>query len=375
MPRGDVDVVKKMIVCVLLLAVLVSVLPTGALAAKKPGIKFPVKIGLMIVGDEVTLTPTLRQLAQSDLVWESSDEAIAQIWGGKLTAIAEGRAIISASAGGAKARCGVVVLPKTVRIDVGAQYTLPRGGVEQYAVKDKTIASVTKKGVITGKKEGETLLMARYGKQKVLVTVVVGGAAQSEEVEPHASTMIDGVGDATQVVLVEYTGGSSATLSLHEKKDGSWKQLFACAAYVGENGLDKAVAGDKRTPTGTYNLTTPFGIKDDPGANMPYTKVTKYHYWCGDSSSPYYNQLVDERTVDRKHTSSDEYLIEYKGVYNYCLFIDYNAAGEPGKGSCIFLHCTGSKKSTGGCVAIPEQAMKQVIQWAKPGVKIVIRKK
>jgi L,D-peptidoglycan transpeptidase YkuD (ErfK/YbiS/YcfS/YnhG family) len=229
--------------------------------------------------------------------------------------------------------------------------------------------TVNAEGIVTGVAEGQTQLMVYYGKQRVLIDVTVGNP-KSEDTGVSTD-----VGDATQVVLVEYTGGSSAILTLHEKVNGSWQQLHECAAYVGENGLDKTVAGDRRTPTGVYNLTTPFGILDDPGANMPYTKVTEYHYWCGDSSSKYYNQLVDERTADRKHTSADEHLIEYKGVYNYCMFIDYNAQGTAGKGSCIFLHCMGSKKSTGGCVAIPQEDMKKVLQWAKPGVKIVIRNK
>ena len=184
----------------------------------------------------------------------------------------------------------------------------------------------------------------------------------------------DVAGTANQIVLVEHTGGSKATISLHEKKDGVWTQLSSTAGYVGKNGIGKTVEGDKKTPTGTYNLTTPFGIKDDPGAQMPYTKVTKYHYWCGASSSKYYNQLVDERTVDRKHTSSDEYLINYKGVYNYCLFIDYNASGEAHKGSCIFLHCKGKNKYTAGCVAVEESVMKQIVRWARDGAKIVIQR-
>ena len=84
---------------------------------------------------------------------------------------------------------------------------------------------------------------------------------------------------------------------------------------------------------------------------------------------------MDEREVSRKHKSSDEYLIKYKGAYNYCMFIDYNAEGTPNKGSCIFLHCTGKNKYTAGCVAIPEKMMKQIICWAREGTKIVIRKK
>lgn len=363
---------KKRWICALLLAALLLAVPAGALAAKKASIRFPVRLGLMSAGSEIQLRPKLQGLESDEITWESSDEQVLQVWGGKLTAIQAGRAVLTASGGGASAKCGVVVLPKQLDLAVGEKVKLPRAGVEGYAVRDKKIASVTRKGAVTGLREGKTQLLVRYGKQKVLVQVVVGNPAEAAS----EATPFDGVGDSTQVVLVEHTSGSDATLSLHEKQaDGSWQQLYQCAAYVGEKGMGKTVAGDKKTPLGTYNLTTPFGILDDPGANMDYTKVTEYHYWCGDSSSKYYNQLVDERTADRKHTSADEYLINYKGVYNYCMFIDYNAQGTPGKGSCIFLHCTGSKKSTAGCVAIPQASMKTVIKWARPGLKIVLREK
>ena len=362
---------KKRMIIALLLAALLLAAPTGALAAKKASIRFPARLGLMSEGSVVTLTPKLRGIQSNEITWESSDEQVMQVWGGKVTAVQAGRAVLKASGGGASAKCGVVVLPKELNLGVGEKAKLPRGGAEGYAVQNKKIARVSKKGVVTGVREGRTQLMVRYGKQKVLVQVTVGNPA---EAAAEATATFEGVGDAAQVVLVEHTEGSNATLSLHEKQaDGTWQQLYQCAAYVGEKGMGKTVAGDKKTPTGVYNLTTPFGILDDPGAIMPYTKVTEYHYWCGDSSSKYYNQLVDERTADRKHTSADEYLINYKGVYNYCMFIDYNAQGTPGKGSCIFLHCTGSKKSTAGCVAIPQASMKMVLKWAKPGVKIVIR--
>lgn len=361
---------KKRILTALLLAALLLALPMGALAKKaKPAIRFPAKMGLMLEGDEVTLTPKLKRLTADELVWESSDETVLQVWGGRLTASKAGRAVVTASGGGAKARCGVVVLPKSLTLAVGEKATLPRGGAEKYAMADKRVATVTKKGVVTARRAGQTQLKVSYGRQKVVIDVTVSAEQQNDTLS------LGDVGDATQVALVEYTGGSNAMLTLYEKRDGAWQAVHSCGAYVGKNGIDKAVEGDKRTPTGVYNLTTPFGIKDDPGAQMPYTKLTKYHYWCGDSSSPYYNRLMDERTTDRKHTSADEYLIDYKGVYNYCLFIDYNAAGVAGKGSCIFLHCTGSNKYTAGCVAIPEKDMVKVLQWARSGAKIVIRAK
>ena len=360
---------RKRILCALLLVALMLALPTTALAAKKARIRFPVKVGFMLEGGEVALKPKLKRITAAELVWESSDENVARAWDGKLQAVGAGRATVTASGGGAKAKLRVVVLPAELTLGVGEKVSLPYGGVEKYKVQDKKIVKVTRKGVVTGVAAGQTLIRVKYGKQKQLIKVTVA-AAQDDAGDIR---LPEDASQAEQIVLVEQTGASSAKLTLHEKKDGAWKQVYECKAYIGKNGLGKTVAGDKKTPLGTYNLTTPFGIKADPGANMAYTQVTKYHYWCGDSASKYYNQLVDERVADRKHTSADEYLIKYKGVYNYCMFIDYNAAGEAGKGSCIFLHCQGSKKYTAGCVAIPEKAMKQVIRWARPGVKIVIR--
>ncbi len=176
-----------------------------------------------------------------------------------------------------------------------------------------------------------------------------------------------------QMVVVQYKSGSSAKLTMHEKgDDGVWRQTLYASAYVGKNGIGKTKEGDKKTPTGTFNLKTPFGIKANPGTSLDYVKVTQYHYWCGSSGSKYYNQLIDTRVTDRKRTSSDEYLINYKGVYNYAAFIDYNASGTAGKGSCIFLHCTGSNKYTAGCVAVPESIMVKILKALKPGCKIVI---
>ena len=152
-----------------------------------------------------------------------------------------------------------------------------------------------------------------------------------------------------------------------------WARLFTVDAYVGRNGIAKVREGDKRTPSGAFNLTKPFGIKEDPGAALPYLRVTRDHYWCGTSGDPLYNQLVDFRETGRAWTTSDEHLIDYAPNYNYCMFIDYNAEGTPNLGSCIFLHCKGRNAYTAGCVAVDEAVIKRIIQWAGQGTKIVIR--
>ena len=55
----------------------------------------------------------------------------------------------------------------------------------------------------------------------------------------------------------------------------------------------------------------------------------------------------------------------------------YEGAGDtdriPGKGSAIFLHGIHPEKTwTEGCIAIPEEQMKRLLQELKPDAKIVI---
>ena len=375
---------RRWIGLILALTLLMAALPTGAMAKSKPSIKLNIKLGLLYADGTGQLTAKLKRVSAADVTVTSSDTSVATVTDqGLVTGVAPGLAVITASGGGAKAQCGVVVLPRAISVKVGERVSLPCGKLEKYKVKQSSIASVSKKGVVTGKKAGTTVLAVKYKKQTLTIDVTVTDDAGTQTPAADApadsvalgsrAAQLDAASQTDQIVLVEYTGGSSARLSVHEKIDGVWTQLLETSAYVGRNGIGKTKEGDKKTPIGTYNLTTPFGIKADPGAILPYTKVTKYHYWCGSSRSGYYNQLVDSRVTGRSYTKSDEHLIDYKGVYNYCMFIDYNAEGMAGKGSCIFLHCKGKNKYTAGCVAIDEASMKKIIQWAHAGAKIVIQ--
>ena len=206
----------------------------------------------------------------------------------------------------------------------------------------------------------------------MLLAGMAGSAEGTAAPENSRAFNLQASEEADRIVLVEYTGGTGATVSRHEKIDGRWVELDSSYGYVGRTGMGKTKAGDNKTPLGTFNLTTPFGILDDPGAAQPYLKVTKYHYWCSTSESKYYNQLVDARETGRNASGPDEILINYTGYYNYGMFIDYNAEGTPGRGACIFLHCTGGRDWTHGCIAVPEDYMRQIVCWAQEGTKIVI---
>jgi L,D-peptidoglycan transpeptidase YkuD (ErfK/YbiS/YcfS/YnhG family) len=171
-----------------------------------------------------------------------------------------------------------------------------------------------------------------------------------------------------QLLFVQYTGGSNARIFLYQKQEKNWDCVLRCEGYVGKNGIGKIQEGDSKTPVGTYELTSAFGIREDPGAKMNYVQVQEYLYWCADRQ--YYNQLIDIRK--NPHTCSGEHLIDYVPQYNYGMFLDYNKENLYPQGSAIFLHCIGSRPYTGGCVAVSESNMIKIIQNTDPGAKICI---
>ena len=183
--------------------------------------------------------------------------------------------------------------------------------------------------------------------------------------------------EATQLFVVAAVGQTTAYVSMHEKDArGKWKEIMTTPGYIGKNGLGKTKEGDEKTPQGTYHFNAAFGIAADPGCAMPYHQVTKDDYWSGDPREGYaYNQLVSIKEypgLDVKNVNT-EHLIQCDPEYTYCLNISYNEDCVPGVGGAIFLHCTGKiKPFTGGCVAIPEEYMLQVMQNVKPECVVVI---
>ncbi|MBQ9002763.1 MAG: hypothetical protein IJ087_13010 [Eggerthellaceae bacterium] len=166
--------------------------------------------------------------------------------------------------------------------------------------------------------------------------------------------------------------GTRATVTLHEKANGYWKETVKTTdGWIGKDGLGAAREGVAYTPTGIMYPDLAFGIKDDPGCPMGYTKVDWSHWWDGDSYSSTYNKFVSTRDNASVNAYASEHIISMGPVYNYCLNMGWNSARTPHGGSAFFLHCSGGKP-TGGCVSVPENTMIRILRHVKHGCAIAI---
>ena len=171
---------------------------------------------------------------------------------------------------------------------------------------------------------------------------------------------------------------TTATISMHQRdEDGNWKQILSTPGFVGKNGLcadEDHEEGCGQTPIGIYHFNKAFGIAADPGCKLEYTQVTPDTYWSGDMrDGMHYNEMVSLEEYPDLDMDNSEHIVDYDYEYQYCLNISFNEEGTAGRGSAIFLHCFGLKKpQTGGCVAIPEYIMKQVMQNVSEDCVVVI---
>lgn len=182
--------------------------------------------------------------------------------------------------------------------------------------------------------------------------------------------------DQLFVVAAMSMDRTTAFISMHQKdENGVWKQILSTPGFVGKNGLcldaDHA-EGCGQTPVGVYHFNKAFGIAADPGCALPYIQVDDDIYWSGDPDY-HYNEMMNINDYPDLAMDDSEHIVDYEYQYQYCLNISFNEEGTPGRGSAIFLHCFGPVKPyTGGCVAMPENLMKQVMQSVREDCVVVI---
>ena len=177
--------------------------------------------------------------------------------------------------------------------------------------------------------------------------------------------------DESQVIVVN-ADKNMVEVKMYEKVNNKWIPIMQTHGYIGKNGLGKEREGDWKTPVGLYEIGIAFGTKNDVQSNLDYYKLNEDMYWICDENSMYYNKFIDKTKVENDWDEiKNEHLIDEKIAYEYAIEIKYNKECERGKGSAIFLHCI-KNGSTAGCVAIPSNDMKFVLENIKKTCKIYI---
>jgi hypothetical protein len=134
--------------------------------------------------------------------------------------------------------------------------------------------------------------------------------------------------------------------------------------------------GDGKSPAGIFGLGTAFGDASQPlpGLKTPYMQLTPSIECVDDSSSRYYNRVVDRSTVVPDWKSS-EHMLSVGEAYRWGIVVGHNGGDMvahanppmPGGGSCVFLHIwSGATRGTAGCTAMPQNQLEALLTWLDP---------
>lgn len=161
---------------------------------------------------------------------------------------------------------------------------------------------------------------------------------------------------------------------LWERADSKspWHCVDTIQVSVGRNGLapaDTTISGHKRegdgcSPEGVFPLTRVFSYYAMSDLNMPFEQVDTNDLCVDDTTSVYYNTLIDRDTAQQHDYNSFEIMQRKDAQYTYGVWVDYNTPAVAGNGSCIFLHIWSSPyHPTSGCTAMAESDMLKLIHW------------
>ena len=222
----------------------------------------------MVIGDtqRLTLTISPENASVKSGTWSSSNEAVATVsQDGTVTAVAEGTAMITVTAGGKSDTCNVTVTAERIEVESieisPAEVTLTQiGETAQLTVKimpedatytemtwsssDESIATVTQDGLVTAVAEGSATLTVSVGEISATCNITVAIErieVESIEVSPAEVTLTQ-IGETAQLaaqVMPENATDAQIT----------WTTSDEAVATVTEEGLVTAVANGKAVIT------------------------------------------------------------------------------------------------------------------------------
>lgn len=240
------------------------------------------------------------------------------------------------------------------------------------------------------------LLRAGAGALAVGLVGSAETASAATTVPPWHPTRLTHLGDASQVVVVAASSWRTtwATLRGYERSGaGTWREVVpATSARLGSRGLVRG--GQRRqntgtTPAGTYGLVAAFGLLADPGARLSYRRLAPHDTWPYEPRDPRtYNVFQTRDVPGRWRSQYVEHLAQHRVQYRYVVVLDFNLPAPPyvlgadglrraarppdtRRGGGIFLHVSDGR-STAGCIAVSQSAMRRILRWLDPARRPVI---
>ena len=218
----------------------------------------------MVEGDEATITATVTPADATNptVSWSSSDESVATVDGGKVTAVKEGTATITAKAGDKSATCAVTVAKKVIAVTgitldkptlsltegQEAQLTAtvtPDNATDKTVTwsSDKTaVATVDNTGKVKAVAEGTAVITAKAGGKEATCTVTVKAFIAVTSVELNKTELPLKKGESeTLVATVKPDNATSKTVT--------WSSDKTSVATVDSNGKVTAKGGGEATIT------------------------------------------------------------------------------------------------------------------------------
>lgn len=207
----------------------------------------------------------------------------------------------------------------------------------------------------------------------------------------HRASPTPGAGwkEAEQAVIVVTPdwNADQGTLRTYERSNGIWREVGTRQpVMVGRNGSAWGLGlhagqppgpvkreGDGRSPAGVFGIGEAFGYAEKAGTSLPYAAMRASHYCMDVSGSPFYNQIVDARTVGAaavaRSTEPMRLDLHAAGDQRYRLgfAIEHNPHAQPDAGSCIFAHLWKRPgDATAGCTAMSDSTMDRLLGWLRP---------
>ncbi|MFZ5374829.1 MAG: L,D-transpeptidase family protein [Campylobacterota bacterium] len=176
------------------------------------------------------------------------------------------------------------------------------------------------------------------------------------------------------VVVSNDINATSALLQRYEKR-GEWEKVGeSVPVTLGRAGMGYASLkeplkreGDGRSPLGVFEITSAFGYAEQSRSRLPYLHADDKLICIDDPQDNRYNTIT---RLEGELPKSFERMRREDDVYRYGAVIGYNAAGEQGRGSCIFLHLNhADNHPTSGCTAMNEADLVVLLEWLDPEKK------